>query len=320
MNAYDMYCFNIAREKILRRIKAELGLRNAHNFGSGSAPASDEIMDFFAGLDLPVSNIYGMSETMSVGTMGYSKFQSRRQKSVGKVLDGVQSKILNPGKNKQGEVCFKGRSVFMGYLNSEEKTHETIQDDGWMKTGDLGYFDKEDFLYITGRLKELIITAGGENIPPLMIEEEILKELPILGNAMVVGDGERYLTLLITLKSEREKETEKPTPNLAPCVKNWISQKGYNLSVVSEVQSHLAREPHGNLSKGIQGGIDRYNERAVSNIHQIKKWILLPQEFSAHGGELTDTLKLKRAVVCSKYEDEIRQMYNESTIDVFCTN
>lgn len=125
--------------------------------------------------------------------------------TIGMTLPGMKSKIVNPVEG-QGEICAYGRHVFMGYLNDPDKTNETIDGEGWLYTGDMGYIDR-DFLYITGRLKELIITAGGENISPVSLEQQIKSNLSHISNAFLVGDKRKFLSMLLTLKTEVNSDT-----------------------------------------------------------------------------------------------------------------
>lgn len=157
----------------------------------------------------------------------------------------------------QGEICKRGRNVFMGYLNEHEKTLEAIDDEGWLRTGDLGYIDKDGFLFITGRLKELIITAGGENIPPVHIENLVKAECSAISNALLIGDKRKYLTMLITLKTEMDSEGA-PLDTLASESLKLIHSLDLNYTKMSEI---MAAGPDKKVTQAIQEAVDRANIR-----------------------------------------------------------
>lgn len=188
----------LARNTVLHKIKVALGLDRCVTLICGAAPLAMEVKKYFMSVDMPLLEVYGLSETTgptSLGDADHFRFDF-----VGKALPGTTIKIVNPDNDGHGEILVKGRNVFMGYMDDEEKTKEAIDEDGFLHTGDIGFIDEHGFLSITGRIKELIITAGGENIPPNIIEESVKKELPCVSNAFLVGDQKKYLTMLVTLK------------------------------------------------------------------------------------------------------------------------
>ena len=202
------------------------------------------------------------------------------------------------------------RNVTMGYLNCPEKTKETIDGEGWLHSGDIGCLDDDGYLTITGRIKELIITAGGENVPPLVIEEAIKKELPCISNAVVIGDQKKYLTCLLTLKVDSDPETLEPKKELSPATTDWCKAIGVEgAKTIDDLLLDLNSKYYVKISEAIQRGIDRVNENATSNAQKIQKWILLKTDFSIIGGELTPTQKLKRYLVQSKYSESIKKLY-----------
>jgi long-chain-fatty-acid--CoA ligase ACSBG len=189
----------IADKLVLNKIRCLLGLHETRLLLSGAAPLSKKTLDFFIGLGMQITDMFGMSETGGPHTICVP--EKNRIGSVGFLHQFNATKIINPDKFGEGEVCLFGRNLFMGYLNSAIKTHESMDIDGYLHSGDLGKIDSDGFVYITGRIKEIIITAGGENVAPVPIEEAIKEELAdILSNCMVIGDKRKYLTILITLK------------------------------------------------------------------------------------------------------------------------
>lgn len=192
--------YSIAKLLVLNKVKKTLGLDACKHFYSGAAPITKETLQFFINLGIPLCEVYGMSELTGPHSCGIKNLN--RISSVGYCKNNIsESKIYDKDNEDCGELCVNGRHVFMGYLNQRGKSDETFNTDGYLKTGDIGKIDEDGFLYITGRLKELIITAGGENIPPIPIEDAIKAELPqLVSNCMLIGDKRKYLTILITLK------------------------------------------------------------------------------------------------------------------------
>ena len=294
---------------IYKRVKEKLGLDRCRLIGCGAAPTSQQTLDYFLSLDIRLLVCFGMTETS--GTHHGNKPGHHKIPTVGPNVFGCRTKIYNPDFNNGcGEVCMNSRNVTMGYLKCPEKTRETIDCDGWLHSGDIGCLDGDGYLTITGRIKELIITAGGENVPPLVIEEAIKKELPCISNAMVIGDQKKYLTCLLTLKVDSDPETLEPKKELAPVTADWCKAIGADgAKTIDDLMLDLNSKYYVKISEGIQRGIDRVNEKATSNAQKIQKWILLKTDFSIIGGELTPTQKLKRYLVQSKYSDSIKKLY-----------
>ena len=230
-----------------------------------------------------------------------------RPGSVGKPLDGVYNKILNPDENGFGEIATRSRNVFMGYHNDEEKTQEAFDPDGWFKSGDIGRVDQDGYLWISGRLKELIITSGGENIAPIPIENRIKNELSeIVSNVVVVGDQRKYLTCLITLKCKIMSNSGAPTSILDEEAAKFC-QKVTNEDSITTVEEF---KKNSKLNDLIQEAIGRANTKAIAKPHKVQKFKILPLDLSLSGGELTPTLKLKRHFITKKYSNEISEMYD----------
>lgn len=295
--------WNIANLMVFSNIKKSLGLDQcALNF-TGAAPIATKTLEYFMSLDIPIYEIYGMSETTGPHTVNHKG--ACKMGTVGQVMNGVENKLSNPDTKGNGEICMRGRHVFMGYLHNEEATTSTIDAQGWLHSGDIGRVDQDGYLCITGRIKELIITAGGENVPPVLIEDVIKEELPIISNVMVIGDQRKYLSCLLTLKSE-------PNSDGAPSTIPFST----TMSVLSEIGSTATSIPTAascpKLKAYIQEGINRANTRAISRAQHVRKFAILPSDFTVETGELTPTMKLKRAIVEKMHATTICELYPDT--------
>uniref|UniRef100_G3RWC0 long-chain-fatty-acid--CoA ligase n=1 Tax=Gorilla gorilla gorilla TaxID=9595 RepID=G3RWC0_GORGO len=190
--------YRMAKTLVFSKVKTSLGLDHCHSFISGTAPLNQETAEFFLSLDIPIGELYGLSESSGPHTI--SNQNNYRLLSCGKILTGCKNMLFQQNKDGTGEICLWGRHIFMGYLESETETTEAIDDEGWLHSGDLGQLDGLGFLYVTGRIKEILITAGGENVPPIPVETLVKKKIPIISNAMLVGDKLKFLSMLLTLK------------------------------------------------------------------------------------------------------------------------
>ena len=269
--------YALASKLVTGKIKAALGLDRARALLSGAAPIAPDVLAFFSSLDMPIREIYGQSE--GSGPTSYNLLGRTRIGSVGPPLPGLEVKIAD-----DGEILVRGPNVFVGYYKEPEATAETLRD-GWLCSGDLGAIDKDGFLQITGRKKEIIITAGGKNISPKNIEASI-KQSPLVGEAVVIGDRRKYLVALVTLDEEAAK---KLAPELGDASK---------LSSAPQIQA------------AIQQQIDETNKE-LARVEQIKKFSILARPFGIVTGELTPTLKVKRKVIAQMYEREIEAMYTD---------
>ncbi|CAI8023833.1 Long-chain-fatty-acid--CoA ligase ACSBG2 [Geodia barretti] len=196
----------LANTFVFKNLREKMGLERCRVCGSAAAPISRSVLEFFLDFDIPIYELYGMSE--SSGPQTLSLIGHHKTGSTGKVMAGAELKIDNPGPNGDGEVLFRGRHVFMGYLKEERKTQEAIDEDGWLHSGDIGRIDPEGYLYITGRIKEILITRGGENIAPVPIEEQVLDACKLLSYCIVIGDSQRYITALVSLRCDLSPEAE----------------------------------------------------------------------------------------------------------------
>ncbi|POM67615.1 Long-chain-fatty-acid-CoA ligase [Phytophthora palmivora] len=191
----------------------------------------------------------------------------------------------------------------MGYLKGEQQTKDTIDEDGWLHSGDCGKIDEDGFMTITGRIKELLITAGGENVPPVIIEDTIKEELPLLSNVMVIGDRRKFLSALFTLRVTVDKDGQ-PTDTLDEKALSVLKEIGSSATTVTEARADEKVKAY------LDDGLKRANARATSRAQNVAKFALLDHDFSINGNELTPTLKLKRKVVYEKYESVIEGLYS----------
>ncbi|KAJ8356980.1 hypothetical protein SKAU_G00197740 [Synaphobranchus kaupii] len=297
--------YRLAKKLVFRKVRKALGLDRCIKCYTAAAPITKETLEFFLSLDIPLLELYGMSE--SSGPHSMSQDHSFRLTSCGKVIYGCKTKIVNPDEDGDGELCFWGRHIFMGYLNMPEKTAEVLDADGWLHSGDLGKQDAQDFLFITGRIKELIITAGGENIPPVPIEDKVKEAVPLISNAMLIGDQRKFLSMLLTIKCQMNKDTSLPTDELTEEALELCRKLGSSATRVSEI----AGGQDNKVNAAIQEGINRANKCATSNAQRIQKWVVLEKDFSLPGGELGPTMKLKRPVVLKMYKEQIDNFYKD---------
>ncbi|XP_010870129.4 long-chain-fatty-acid--CoA ligase ACSBG2 isoform X2 [Esox lucius] len=297
--------YRLAKKLVFTKVRKALGLDRCTKCYTGAAPITKDTLEFFLSLDIPLYELYGMSE--STGPHTISQSEAFRLTSCGKVIPGCETKIHSPDEEGNGEICFWGRHVFMGYLNMADKTKDALDDEGWLHSGDLGKHDENGFLFITGRIKELIITAGGENIPPVPIEDAVKEALPLVSNAMLIGDKRKFLAMLLTIKCQVNGDTGAPEDELTPEAIELCRKLGSSATRVSEIAGGRDRVIHA----AIQDGINRVNENATSNAQRIQKWTILGQDFSIFGGELGPTMKLKRPVVMKMYKEQIEHFYKE---------
>lgn len=297
--------YSVAHYLILNKIKQALGLDQCSYFFFGAAPMKPVTQNYFASLSMPIYGLYGMSETTGATTiMTNDKFVLD---SAGYCLPGTDLKIANPDEKGEGEICMRGRNTMMGYLKNEKSTSETIDEQGFIHSGDKGKIDEHGFLRITGRIKELIITAGGENIAPVPIEDNFKAACPPCSNIMVVGEGQRFMAALITLKVDVDPKSGAPSQTLMPEVIKFFKQ---NLGVDIKTANEACSSPE--VAKYIQSCVDVTNKQSVSRASQMRKFKLVPLDFSIPGGELTPTLKLKRKVTENKYENLVTEMFAQN--------
>lgn len=300
----ESFSYKFFKRLVYGKVKEALGFDQCRTYLSGAAPIPTEVREFLTSLDMPVTEVYGMSETS--GGHFISKSPDLDLNAIGRTFPGTRSKIDQPDENGNGEICMYGRNVFMGYLNDPEKTEEALDSDGWLHSGDLGKINKNSFLQITGRIKELIITAGGENVAPALIELAVKTEIPIISQAVIIGDRRKYLSMLATLKCVINMETGVPQDELSPESKVWLKSIGASqYKTVSEIVEKKPAEVY----KAIEEGIKRVNDNAISQAQRIQKFTILPKDFSLATGELGPTMKVLKRIVFVKYEKEIEALY-----------
>src|SRR3954453_20889781 len=270
--------FDQAEEGLYKNVRALFGT-NMRECVTGAAPIAPEILQFFYACGVPVMEGYGMTETAPAATG--NRPEEFRFGSVGKPFEGVDVKIAD-----DGEVLIKGPNIFKGYYKNDDATSEALED-GWLHTGDLGRLDDDGFLYITGRKKDIIITAGGKNITPANLENG-LKQNRYVSQAVVVGDRRPYLVALITVDPDE--------------IAGFAQQHGLEPDQVAG--SDAMREE-------VQRAVDEVNSK-VGRVEQVKKFKILPEDLSQATGELTPTLKVKRNVVNEKFADEVEKLYTAS--------
>lgn len=212
--------FNLVHGLVISKAKASLGLDCCEEFVYGAAPLKKTTRDYFANIDMPLLNVFGMSETCGATSIQrYNKFDLE---NCGYTMPGVDMKIDQPDSNGEGELCMKGRNTMLGYLNNEEACLKTFDSEGYVHSGDRGVIDKNGWLRITGRIKELIITAGGENVAPVPIEDIFKEEFSPCSNIMLLGEGQRFISALITFKVGINMKNGMPSNELLPEVVNYF--------------------------------------------------------------------------------------------------
>jgi long-chain acyl-CoA synthetase len=281
VDAFDKFKFTLARRLVLDNVRKMIGIHRSRFLVTGAAPISPELVKWYLALGVPMLEVWGMTESCGAST-GVPAGRIKPG-SIGPAA-AYNEVRLDPATS---EILVRGDNVFMGYLNQPEKTRETIDADGWLHTGDVGTVDEDGFFRITDRMKDIIITAGGKNITPSELENE-LKFSPYITDAVVIGDRRPFLAAIVMIDQEN---VEKYAQDQDVPFGNYAS---------------LTRAPA--VQALIQGEIDRVNGR-FARVEQIKKFFLLDTQLSAEDEELTPTMKLKRKLVQHKYAPQIDAMY-----------
>lgn len=290
---------------LLQVAHKKLGFDRCHSFYVAAAPIEIKIFKYFASLDIPIMELFGQSEC--TGPHAVNRYDAYKVGSVGRPLLGTESKM----DSNTGELCYRGRHIFAGYMDMPDETKETIDSEGWLHSGDVVKIDNDHdpnipepsgFICITGRIKELIITAGGENVPPVLIEDQLKSAMHALSNAMVIGDKRKFLSALLCVQVEVDGNGV-PSNRLTGHALETSKLMRSAATTTNEVLSDPLWQAY--FDKGIKVA----NSHATSRAQHVGKWHLLSTNFSEAGGELTPTLKLKRSVAMSIHSDAIEAMY-----------
>jgi len=318
-----------AASLLLNKIKEALGLNECHFMLSGAAPLTIETLEYFAALGININEVYGMSE--SSGSVTWSTDECHKWGSIGYEMEGTEVKVFQidadgskkeaepaenwaqPPESSQGELCFRGRQIMMGYLANpklgedhvaemKKKNAEAIDENGWMHSGDKGSRGNNNMFQITGRYKELIITAGGENVAPVPIESALKQNCPAISNAMMVGDKRKFNTVLLTLKAIGATGELPGSDDLEDIAK--IVPGVNKISEAVESPEYIKAITDAIIKTCKDGSV------CPSNASKIQKFSILKQDFSVETGEITPSLKLKRSVVAEKHASLIDKLYS----------
>ncbi len=276
--------YPLADKLVFSKVRERLGFDRCRMFFSSAAPIAEDTLEFFMSLGIPITEIYGMSECTGPTTISTPRPNGYRTGWAGPAMSGTE---LSLGENN--EILMRGRNVFKGYYKNEAATTETIDKQGWLHSGDVGEIDKVGFLKVTDRMKELIITAGGENIPPQVLESK-LKAIPVINQVVVIGDRRKYVSALLTLDPEKLE--------LFAIEAGSGARDAANAAACDTFKAYL------------QGHVDAVNT-TLPRSWTIKKFVILPEELSIEKGELTPTMKLKRRIIKANYAREIENIYQD---------
>ena len=271
-----------ADQEMFSGLRAHLGLDEVLAVNVGAAPTPPEVLEFFHAIGIELAEIWGMSETTGAGTA--NRPGAVKIGTVGPAAPGIEVKLA-----EDGEVLVRGDCNMISYRNQPEKTAETIDSEGWLHTGDVGEIDRDGYLRIVDRKKELIINAAGKNMSPANIEAALKSSSPLIGQACAIGDRRPYNTALIVLDAD-----------FAPA---WAAQQG-----ISDTSLEALAADDG-VRAAVQAGVDAANGK-LARVEQIKKFTIIPGDWHPDGDELTPTMKLKRRPIAEKYAAEIEAMYS----------
>jgi long-chain acyl-CoA synthetase len=271
--------YYICYATVLRAIRDRMGMLKTRNCYCGGAPVSPEVLKFFHGIGVKVREVYGMTETAGITTI--QQGNEFKFGTVGTPVKGMEIKIT-----EEGEVLMRGIGVFQGYYRDPEATAETVKD-GWLYSGDVGHMDEDGHLVITDRMKDILITAGGKNLSPSEIEND-LKFSPYINEAIVIGDRRKYLTALIQIEYDT--------------VADWAQ----NNKIPFTTFKSLAEND--DVRELVANEVRKANKK-LAQVETIKKFSLLRKELDHDDDEITATKKVKRKIIAEKYEEQIEAMY-----------
>ena len=270
-----------ADREIFAGLRSMLGLDEVKAIHVGAAPTPVEVLEFFHAIGLPLAELWGMSETCGAGAVNPP--EKIKIGTVGPPAPGVEIKLA-----EDGEVLIRSDVVMLGYRNLPDKTAEVMTDDGFLRTGDIGVLDEDNYLTIVDRKKEIIINAAGKNMSPANVEASLKASSPLIGQAACIGDGRSYNTALIVLDSD-----------FAPA---WAAQHGIEDASLEALAHNDA------MRAAVQEGVDTANAK-LARVEQIKKFTIIEGDWLPGGDELTPTMKLKRKPIDAKYAETIEAMY-----------
>lgn len=272
--------YSVARLAVLHPITRRIGLDKARFVISGAAPISPDVLSYFHSIGVPIREVYGQTEGSGPTTIHHD--ERIKLGTVGPPLPGVEVRIAD-----DGEILVRGNNVFKGYFNDEEATNEALQD-GWLLSGDIGEFDDDGFLRITDRKKDLFITAGGLNVAPQYIENR-LKASPYINDAVIIGDGRRYLTAMIVIDEEN--------------VSNWAQLQKIPYTTYTDLSQNEQ------VYELITGEVDGVNV-TLANAQTVKKFAILPTRLHQEDGDVTPTLKVKRQALMDRFAHIVQELYS----------
>ena len=270
--------YKLADRLVFSKLKPALGMTKVRHCITGAAPIQKEILEFFSGLDIPIYEVYGQSE--DCGPTSTNRPRATKYGTVGQAWPDVEVKIA-----EDDEILVKGRNVFLGYYKNPQATADDLQN-GWLHSGDLGKFDSDGYLSIIGRKKEIMITAGGKNIAPKNIEAA-LKNVDLIAEAVIIADRRRFISALVTLEPA--------------ALAKFAEENG--LQGQADLHKNQA------VIDAVQKGIDEKCNAHFARVEQVRKFAILPRQFTVEDGELTPTQKIKRRIINQNWETEIESMY-----------